>query len=83
MAVGLRDLTFTDNFKSFTETVEIPATSETRIRNKVSFIPDSYIIVKQSGNGLVTKSTTEWTNDYLYLYNNGGETVTIKVVFLR
>lgn len=83
LAVNLRDLTFTDNFKGFEETVTIPATSEIQIRNSLNFIPTRYIIVSQEGNGLVTKSTTEWTTNFIYLYNNGASSVTIKVQFFR
>jgi len=83
LAVGLRDLTFGDNFNSAEHEVTITATSEYRIRNSLNFIPTRYIIVNQTGNGLVTKGTTEWTSDYIYLYNNGGVSVTITVIFLK
>jgi hypothetical protein len=83
LAVGLRDLSFTDNYVSFEETIVIPATSEFRVRNSLNVEPSRYIIVSQEGNGLITKSTTEWTDDFLYLYNNGSVTVTITVIFFK
>lgn len=83
LAVGLRDLTFSDNFRGFEQEVTISATSEARVRNTLNFIPSRYIIVSQTGNGVVTKGTTEWSDDFLYLYNNGAVSVTVTVQFFR
>lgn len=83
LGISLRDLTFGDNFKSFEETVTISATSEYQFRNQLNFIPTRYIIVSQEGNGVVTKGSTQWTSDFVYLYNNGSVDVTITVIFLR
>ena len=81
--VGLRDLTFDDNFRSFEVDVELAATTEVRVRNELSFVPKRYIIVSQEGAGQVTKGTSTWTDDNVFLYNNGAVTVTIKVIFFR
>lgn len=83
LALGLRRLDFINNFESFEVSVEISATSEAQVRNQLKFIPSRYIIVSQTGNGLVTKSTTEWDLNYLYLYNHGASTVNVTVIFLR
>ena len=83
LAVGLKDITIVDNFKNFEVDVTIPATSELRIVNQFDFIPTRYIIVSQTGNGLITKGTTDWSKDAVYLYNNGSVQVTAKVAFLR
>ena len=80
---GLRDVSFTDNFDSFEVEVTIPNSSELEIRNQLTIIPTRYIIVSQTGNGVVTKGTTTWTKNFLYLYNNGSVDVTIKVIFFR
>lgn len=80
---GLRNLTFGDNFQSFEQVVEIAATTELSIRNQLTNIPKKYIIVDQTGNGLITRSTSEWSNDYLYLYNNGAVTVTATIIFME
>lgn len=80
---GLRDINFADNFDSFETEVTIPTSSELEIRNQLTIIPTRYIIVSQTGNGLVTKGTSTWTKDFLYLYNNGGVDVTIKIIFFR
>ena len=83
LAVGLRDLSFGDNFRNMKAEITIPATSEAQIRNTLNFIPGEYIIVSQTGNGVITKGTTEWSNDFLYLYNNGAIDVTITVRFFK
>ena len=80
---GLRNLTFTDNIEGFETTVEISATSELKIRNQLQFVPTRYIILSQTGNGLITKGSTDWSSDYLYLYNNGAVTVTVTVYFMK
>ena len=84
LSIGLRNLTLEENFRSFEADIVIPATSELQIRNQLTVIPTRYIIVSQTGNGLITKSSSnEWTINNIYLYNNGAEEVTIKIIFLR
>jgi 3-oxoacyl-(acyl-carrier-protein) synthase len=83
LAVGLRDLSFTDNFTSFETTLTVAATTEARIRNELSVKPTRYVVVSQEGNGLITKGTTEWTDNFLYLYNNGAASVTFTVIFFK
>lgn len=83
LALGLRSLDFSNNFESFEASVDISATSEVQVRNQLKFIPSRYIIVSQTGNGLVTKGTTDWDLNYLYLYNHGTSTVNVTIIFLR
>jgi len=83
LAIGLSKLDFTNNFQSFETTVEIAATTEAKIDNELAFIPTRYIVVSQTDGGLITKGTTSWTNQSLYLYNNGASTATITVIFFK
>lgn len=84
LAAGLLKLDLVENFESFETTLVIPATSDLEVRNELNFIPTKYIIVSQEGNGLITKKTgTDWTNDFIYLTNNGSVEVTVKVIFQR
>jgi hypothetical protein len=87
LAVGLKNLKFEDNFNSFKKTsLVIPATSESKIRNELTVTPSKYIITLQTGNGLVTKSVVSgstWDTNFVYLYNNGSNEVTIDVTFLE
>jgi hypothetical protein len=80
---GLRHLSFGDNFQSFEQVVEITATTELQIVNKLTKIPKKYIVVSQTGNGLLTKGTTDWSEDFLYIYNNGAVTVTATIIFME
>lgn len=83
LAVGLRDLTFGNNFASSEHVVEIAATSEQRVRHSLQTIPTRYIIVSQTGAGQVTKGTTGWDGNFAYFYNNGGSATTITVIILK
>jgi hypothetical protein len=93
LSIGLRQLTFEDNMDSFIEenieadvyvaaTQNNPEENVITIRNKLTFIPNKYIITSQIGHGVVTKTGT-WTKDFLYLKNNGPDPVTITVIFMR
>lgn len=83
LAVGLKNLTFEQNFKSFEVVLDISPSEEVSIRNQLSFIPSRYIIVSQKGNGVVTKSNTEWTQESLFMYNHGPNAVSITINFMR
>ena len=83
LAVGLRDLSFTDNFVNSEHTLTIPATSELKVRHSLNVTPTRYIITSQTGNGLITKGTTEWDDNFAYFYNNGATSVTITVNILK
>lgn len=94
----LSALTFQDNMEAFEATgVNIAAGQTVTIKNKLTFVPKKYIITSQTGNGLVTKEkkevkdssdstkqfSREWNDKELYLKNNGTESVTIDVTFMR
>ena len=84
LVVGLTRLDLIDNFDSVIEEgIEIPSGTEITIRNKLTYTPTKYIITSQVGNGLITKGDTPWTRSALYFKNNGSETVTINVTFMR
>ena len=83
LAVGLRDLTLGDNFSSTESTVTIAAGIEAKIRHSLQVIPTRYIIVAQTGNGVLTNGTTANTVDHFYLLNNGEVSVTITVIILK
>jgi hypothetical protein len=83
LAIGLRDLSLGDNFKGFEETITISATSEAKIRNQLNFIPTKFIITDIDGNAVISRGSTAWDENYVYLYNNGASSVTITVQFLK
>lgn len=83
LAAGLRKLTLPNNFQGFEVNVTIPATSEQSVRNSLNFVPTRYIILSQTGNGLITKSsTTAWNLNKLYFYNHGSATVDAKIFIM-
>lgn len=83
LSTGLRRLRFVDNFQSFQVAVEILNGEEISIRNRLQEVPEKRIIVRQSGNGLVTDGDTTWTKELVYLKNHGPDDVTVTVIFLR
>ena len=83
LKLGLRKLTLDDNLEGFTvQDLEIEANDDVTIQNKLTFVPKQYIITSQVGNGLVTK-TGNWNEKYLFLINNGPDTVKVTVFFTR
>lgn len=84
LTVGLKKLSFQENFDAIDmEGIEIASGSELTIRNKLTYIPTKYIITSQIGNGLITKGDTPWTISSVSFKNNGLETVTFNVTFMR
>lgn len=89
LSVGLLKLNFGENFESFrVDNVVIKSGTEIAISNQLktksnNSIPNSRIIVRQIGNGLVTDGSTAWTINLLYLFNQGPDDVTISVVFFK
>lgn len=79
---GLVRLSFLDNFQSLrVDNLVIGASDEARITNTLPFIPSARIIVRQTGNGLVTDGV--WDIQILRLINNGLVPVTISVIFFK
>lgn len=83
LSSALRSLAFLDNFNSYTVDLTLIASEEkNNIRNELTVIPGSYIILFQTGNGLVTAGDTIWNKDYLAFKNHGSNTVTVKILIL-
>lgn len=80
---GLGRLSFADNFQSFETTVTIAAGTEKAIPNYLGTQALKRIIVRQTGNALITDGDTAWTDNFVYLKNNGSNSVTATVIFMR
>lgn len=77
---GLLRLDFVDNFSAFrVDDLVIPAGETAKITNALPATPTSRIIVRQTGNGLVTDG--DWNTKTLSLVNNGAVSVTISIIF--
>ncbi len=84
LEVGLKNLDFINNFKSFKAVVTIPANSQASIKNLMTpVIPSMRLIVRQSGGEAIIDGTSVWTKEALYLYNTGATQATVTVIFLE
>lgn len=82
LSTGLIKLNFVENFESFrVDNITIAAGATQEITNDLRVIPQSKLIVKQTGDGLVTDGV--WDLRVVRLINNGANTVTISVIFFR
>lgn len=82
LSTGLLKLNLVENFESFrVDDVVIAAGATTEITNDLRVVPTSRLIVRQTGNGVVTDGV--WDLNVLRLINNGATSVTISVIFLR
>ena len=81
---GLSKLDLNDNFTGWQITSTIAAGAELQLVNQLqSGVPTKMVIVRQTGNGLVTDSGTPWTSDFVYIKNNGSVTVTVTIIFMK
>jgi hypothetical protein len=83
LATGMQRLDLNNNFEGFQEDTTILAMNELKIRNKLQYIPTKYIIIDQEGGSLVTRGSTPWTKDFLYMENHGSADVTVSIFFMR
>ena len=80
LSSGLLRLNLLENFEAFrVSDLLIPAGETILITNALTVLPTSRLIVRQTGNGLVTDGT--WDIKVLRLINNGAVDVTISVIF--
>lgn len=85
LGVVLKDLSFDDNFNSFTITDQaLPANTEVKLRNQAQFRPTKYLILKQVGNALITAGDTAWDDDFIYIKNHSAtNAATITITFFK
>lgn len=82
IATTLRHLSLYNNFDSnIIENVTIAAGETVRVPHNLRIVPENRIILRQTGNGLITDG--EFTQNYIELINNGIEEVTVKVAILK
>ncbi len=84
---GLYQLDFKNNFQSFLvkdQLIDAGATVKISngFRDRIpGLVPSCRIIVKQTGDGVVTDGI--WTSEYCELINNGAVQIKISVIFLK
>ena len=81
--IGLRRLSFEDNFESFEFSGAIAATTEVAVTNKLSFIPSRYIVLDTTGGAVVGRGPTAWNQDRLFISNYSTTATVAKIVFMR
>ena len=81
--IGLRRLSFEDNFESFEYSGAIAATTEISVPNRLTFIPSRYIVVDSTGGAIVGRGPTSWTSDRLFIKNYSATATVAKIVFMR
>jgi hypothetical protein len=85
LSTGMDKLDFIENFQAAEITIEGATSGNSiKLRNPLNFVPSRFIIVDQTGNGVVARDeNNNWTTDFLYLYNHGPSTVNLKALFLK
>lgn len=63
--------------------VSIAAGATVKIQHFLGVIPKWRIILRQTGNGVISDIPLEWDNKTISLKNNGAETVVITVLIAR
>lgn len=83
LANGLKKLSFSDNFDSFEVNIDIAANTEKKIRNELTTIPN-YVIIDAKGNALVTRGSTDWNLNHVYIKNHdASNSSTVKLIFFK
>lgn len=87
LAIGLRALTFGDNFDSF-ETAELTLASgaSVKVRNQLKITPTRCILVWATGDANIGASNVtgeDWSNNFVYFKNYGSNSATFRMIVLR
>lgn len=83
IAIAFQNITLS-NFKGIEKTITFKAKEEVSIGNSLQKEIKRYIILDQTGNGLITRSSKKVkSKDVFYLVNNGDETVTATILFME
>lgn len=72
--IGLRNLSFEDNFKGYEWEGEIEAGEEVKIQHNLKVIPTRFIITDATGVGTIVRGSERATITYFYLQNTATNT---------
>lgn len=76
-------ISFDSNFNAYIAEVKIPASSSLKIQHFLGVKPKYRIILRQTGNGVITDNPLDWTDKVISLRNNGAEEVALTVLIAR
>ena len=80
LVFGLLNLDLTENFQAFrVDDIVFAPNATVGIPNQLSTVPSSRLIVRQTGNGLLTDGT--WNLQFLQMVNNSANVVTASFIF--
>lgn len=82
LAVGLRNLTFTDNFTNFVISDTIGSSGTIIVRNKLNSTNIRYLVTSNDGDGSINKGTT-WNENYISFINNGSVEADIEIIVFK
>ena len=85
LQTGLNNgLSFKNNLDGFFANLSFLSGETVQIANRMNTIPSGFLVIRQKGNGLITEPTDRnWSQQQLWLKNNGSVAVTATVFFLR
>lgn len=80
-----KTLSLESNFDGYITEVKIPASSTLRVQHFLGVIPKYRIILRQTGNGVITDvaDSASWNTEFITLQNNGAVEVTATVMIVR
>jgi hypothetical protein len=78
-----KSLSFQSNFNGYIQEVTVDATSSIDVYHYLGVIPKWRIILRQTGNGVITDIPEKWNKNYVSFYNNGATSVTFTVLIAR
>jgi hypothetical protein len=82
--VGLKRLSFEDNFESFQVTLKFEAgVSDVILDNQLSGVPSKWIVVRVTSGYVVLSDGPIWNAEKLSLRNSGASSGTATVLFMR
>ena len=82
LEVGLRNLTFQDNFNSKTVEVTIKAGESKIVPHGLKIVPTSYIIGRKSASGEIIDGDI-WDSRNISIKNLGNNTITLTLIILE
>ena len=82
LAVGLRNLDFSNNFTSFEVNDTIDSGGTIIVRNQLDIEPTRWILLDSDSDGVISRGTT-WDSNYISFKNNGSISATVKIVVMK
>jgi hypothetical protein len=78
-----KSISLQSNFNGYIAEVKIDAGASVKIQHFLGVKPKWRIILKQTGNGVITDIPEEWSENVISLKNNGVESVIVSVFIVR